>query len=171
MKKVAVVLVFVMIFGMMVVGCDILEDETDKFDPSIIIGDWYLLNYNGDKTGSIITISGNSGILTVIGTDDFFWNNGPEAPYGRMFSEDCHYNLGDLILRNISYIGIREGYGGESYKYHQYWDCESVISNPLTGQRNDWEKKYLSYNMNTKILNIHVRGDHWTGFHYSFKKQ
>jgi len=153
--------------GLLFVSCDNLfgkKDETEKFDTSTINGDWYLMEggVGSNKTGSIMKISGNSGILTVIGNNDIFSNNIDINDYG--------YNLGGIILRNISYIGIMGSPHGKNY---QYWDCESIISTAINGRpwSDGFAKQYISYNTDTKILAVYIAGDDLMGFYYGFTKQ
>ncbi|MDR2717853.1 MAG: hypothetical protein LBB89_07315 [Treponema sp.] len=151
-----VTLVCVMALGLVVNGCDSPEDEKDKFDKGIINDDWYLVDLSNNKTGSIITISGNSGTLTAKG-DDFLGD------------EDNGYEIGGGILRNISYIGIR---GDDKSDVVRWWNCESRISSALSGRplsesEGYYEKQYISYNTDTKKLNIYIIGD---AMWYNFMK-
>ena len=158
MKKKLSLLIFILVVGFIFIGCDaLLEGETDKFDNSIINGDWYLVDNSNNKTGSIITINGNSGILTIMG-DDFLGNQGYSSGY----------ELGGAIIKNMSYIGKREG----KSDVIRWWNCESRISSALSGRgltesEGYYQEQYLSYNTDSKKLNIYVIGDlMW----YSFMK-
>jgi hypothetical protein len=153
------IIVLIAVIGFSMSACDLDNGETNRFDTSTILGDWYLLEgSNNNKTGSIITISGNSGILTVIGNDDHFERN--------IGSNDYGYNLGGVILRNIEYIGIIDNISNA--EFNQYWECETIIT---SGHPSSWRKGSISYNTNTNILNVYVFGNHSTGVFYRFTKQ
>jgi len=148
------IIALVAVIGFSTIGCNMDADNgnsgtTDKFDNGIINGDWYLVDNSNNKTGSIITINGDSGILTTMG-DDFLGNQGYSSGY----------EIGGAIIRNISYLGKRDGISDAI----RWWNCESRISTAISGRgltesEGYYAEQYLSYNTDSKKLIIYTLSD------------
>jgi len=164
------ILVMVLVFGMSVVSCD-FETEEQKEEKRIqgysgtVNGVWYLVDNSNNRTGSIITISNGTGILTAIGENDIF----------KVYSGTSYggpINVGDAVLRNISFKGAWESLSDN--KDTMYWTCEFIIPwAAVSGYYNTlgWYNTYISYNTkkNDGIF-VYVMGDPSFGQGYRFKK-
>ena len=149
------ILVVVLVLGMTVVSCDLPEEEDFT---GTINGTWHLLEaYSNNKTGTIITISNNVGVLAAIGEDDVFG----------LYSDSL--SVGDTILRNIKYKGA-----WKDSKNTVYWDCDFYFPFSLnyTYYRPDlaWNDTYISYDRNESRMFVFTNGDPDFGFGFDFKK-
>ena len=145
-------LVIVLVFGMTVVGCDLFKEEDFS---GTINGVWHLVDNSKNKTGTIITINGNVGTLTVIGEDDEF----------KYYSDRGQMNIGDTVLKNISFKG--------EWKDDEdtiYWACEFIFEGIFITEL-EWNKTYISYNKKEKdYMFVYTFGDPDFGMGYRFKK-
>jgi hypothetical protein len=145
------ILVIVLVFGMSVVGCNVLEEDDGA---GTINGVWYYVDNNNDKTGSIITVNSKEGTLTAIGEDIHF----------KGYSNSGGINIGDTVLKNINFQGEWEGLSGKNSNII-YWKC--TFFNPYNLQ---WTETYISYNKEKSYMFIYTSGNPNAGFGHRFKK-
>ncbi|MCL1947935.1 MAG: hypothetical protein FWF51_12425 [Chitinivibrionia bacterium] len=138
------------------------SDDDDDFSGSVN-GVWNLVDSDNNRTGTIITISGDKGVITAIGEDDAF----------TIYLNKEQVNLGDTIIRRISYKGVWDGLLGDSSTV--YWTCENYIpfslNYYLTPPNVTWSNRYISYDTkkNDGIF-IYTAGDPNMGFGFRFRK-
>ena len=122
----------------------------------IIDGVWNLVDFSNNRTGSIITISDGKGVLTAIGEDDIFTS----------YSNNGQVNIGDAVIRSISYKGEWDGLSGKNGII--YWTCENYFAYMPNAS---WSNGYISYNTKEDDgLFVYTSGDPSAGFGFRFRK-
>ena len=152
------ILVMALVFGFTVLGCDLLFPEEEKIVAETINGVWYVV-INGEKLGSVITISNGVGILTSVGNDLF----------GNYVNQGL-INIGDPVFRNIAHIETISDDGWDrKILYYSYdiwseddwdrspnWRNNRKLSYLTKGGGNDGKSSYLfpAYNENGNFANF-----------------
>jgi len=112
------ILVMVLVFGCVFMGCDELPEE-EKIGAETINGVWYGVNgaYIGgswEKTGTVITVSNGVGILTSVGND--LYSN---------YVNQGLINIGDPVFKNVVYIESRDNFIIYSYDVWAVWNTST----------------------------------------------
>ena len=143
-------LVLVFVFGMTVMGCDLLGE--DEFKPETINGVWYLRGNEDIKTGSIISISNGEATLTAIGDDDTFTS----------YAKKGYINIGDTLIKNINYISNVNDSDVFTYL------CETKLSWIDGYFHSDWQTRKMWYNIKDKHLVVNLMNADDVGMGISF---
>ena len=134
-----IVITTIIVFTM--VGCGWFEDETGKYGSDTINGVWYRADDfgSGEKTGTVITISNGEGTLTSVG------DKKSSAGTGNYICDYANYvnrgliNIGDVVFRNIVYIGYEENLKRHTWSYDIWYRDGDVLSyNGDNGGTPDW---------------------------------
>ena len=159
--------IFTVVLFFAFLGCDAYPVETEEEKEKkriqgysgIINGTWNYVNSNGNRTGSIITISNGVGILTAIGSNDVF----------TVYSNRGQLYTGDAVIKSISYNGAWGSSGNTVY-----WTCEFNI--PFSKNYNyapdpEWRNTYISHNTRTDDgIFVFTSGNPGLGFGFSFRR-
>ena len=145
------ILVLVLVFGLIVFGCDIPEEE--ESGAGTFNGVWYGVNegyYGGswEKTGTVITVSNGTGILTSVGDD----------LYGNYVNQGL-INIGDPVFRNVVYLESNYDTYFYSYEVWAKWDDDKA--DELPAWHNDCKLyiyKYRGKEGKNLSLNLSDRG-------------
>jgi len=159
-----IVITTIIVFTM--VGCGWFEDETEKYGSGTINGVWYRAGDfgSGEKTGTVITISNGEGILTSVGDKKHSSTGNYLCAYANYVNRGL-INIGDVVFRNIVYIGYEEGLKRHTWSYDIWYRDGDVLSyDGDNGGTPDWRNdQKLRYN--TKEVNYNSHPDTlWAGY-------